>query len=91
MRRYKHRCMDRLPSRLLLPALRVLCCASAFVVSCCAAQIYGSVGIDGSVVLSNFRTEPTQVIVVDDGRSGGLLAAQLLHGKTCPSCGPIAA
>ncbi|HQR22548.1 MAG TPA: lytic transglycosylase domain-containing protein [Burkholderiaceae bacterium] len=62
--------MNRLPPRPLLPALRMLCCASAFAASCCAAQIYGKVGIDGSVMLSNFRTEPTQVIVVDDGRSG---------------------
>ena len=68
MRRYKHRCMNRLPPRPLLPALRVLCCASVLAASCCAAQIYGKVGVDGSVVLSNFRTEPTQVIVVDDAR-----------------------
>ncbi len=48
-------------------AVRFLLCAPLCAAPIAEAQIYGRVGSDGSVVLSNFRSEQAHDVVVDDG------------------------
>ena len=50
-------------------ALRTLLCAGLCATSVAQAQIYGGVDTDGSIVLSNFRTERAREVVVDDRAS----------------------
>ena len=55
-------------SRALRLAIRLIACGGLCASSAAEAQIYGSVASDGSVVLSNFRSEQARdIVVVDDG------------------------